>query len=136
MLGSVAALLLMQAEIQKAPVAAPAPTASGEAIGKAQVAAPAAPATPAFEACVEMPDPAYRGARAMSWYIDSEVMQVAGKAYLKYGLPRVLTAWEIEYHANAGGGLFYAERGVEEAEVLYLLVDPAGCEFQPYQRDG
>ncbi len=143
MLNGTVALLILQAMMQKAPAAPPpnappsemvgkapsTPAPSPEVVGKTQSAV--AP-TPAVASCVTMPDPAHRGARALTWYINAEPMEIGGRTYARYGLPRVLSAWEIEYFTTVSGGLFYAQAGVDDGEVLYLLVDPAGCEFQPY----
>jgi len=130
MLGTVVALLVMQELVQKA-APAPPPPQSSEAIGKA----PAGPA-PAPAGCIATPEPGHGGAGGFEWYINNETMRVAGRDFVKYGLPRILSPNEVEYHAAASGGLFYAEAGAgADAEVLYLLTDTASCEFQPYQVD-
>jgi hypothetical protein len=139
MLSGIVALLILQEVVGKAQVAA-SPAPSPEVVGKAQAGAEPSPeavgkAAAAPPACVEMPEPG-TDARSQSWYIDNEAMEVGGGTFVKYGLPRVLAQWEVEYHAASAGGLFYAEAGTADPEILYLLLDPAGCEFQPYQREG
>ena len=48
----------------------------------------------------------------------------------------MLGAWEVEFYRASRGGYFYVEAGLQgEPEVVYLLTDLAGCEFQPYQRE-
>lgn len=140
MLSAIVALLVLQDVVGKAQVA-PAPPPSPEVVGKAQAGASsgtvgkAAAPPPAPQACIEIPEGG-TGARSQSWYIDNEPVRVGGRRFVKYGLPRVLSQWEVAYHAASAGGLFYAEPGAADPEVVYLLLDPAGCEFQPYQRDG
>ena len=139
MLSAIVALLILQEVVGKAHVAA-SPPPSPEVVGKAQGGAESSSedvgkAAAAPPACVEMPEPG-ADVRSQSWYIDNEAMDVGGGSFVKYGLPRVLAQWEVEFHAASAGGLFYAEAGAADPEVLYLLVDPAGCEFQPYQREG
>jgi hypothetical protein len=84
-------------------------------------------------ACVASPASGHSGARSLTWYINNESMTIDGSRYVKYGLPRVLGPGEVELVASAEGGYFYAEAGSDSREVLYLLTDLAGCEFQPYQ---
>jgi len=84
-------------------------------------------------ACVPSPEPGHAGAAGLSWYIDAEPLRFGGKRYTKYGLPRVLGAGEVELVGNWRGGFLYAEAGYDGREVLYLLTNLAGCEFQPYQ---
>jgi hypothetical protein len=92
-------------------------------------------APPARE-CVEVPEAGHAGARALQWYIDSVPAPVGGETYVKYGLPRVLGAGEVQFYRASRGGYFYAEAGFEgRPEVVYLLTDLEGCEFQPYQID-
>ena len=90
-----------------------------------------APEPPA-RACVEVPG--QTGARSLQWYIDGDPAPVGGETFVKYGLPRVLGPGEVEFYRASRGGYFYVETGLtEQPEVVYLLVDLAGCEFQPYQ---
>ena len=109
--------------------------AAGIALQKAPAAAPQKEQAPAPAAsCIAVPEAGHAGARALGWYIDGETVTVGGAAYTKYGLPRVLGPSEVVYSGAYRGGFFYAEPGIEKgAEVVYLLTDAAGCEFQPYQ---
>jgi hypothetical protein len=80
-----------------------------------------------------MPDSSYRGPGALPWYVNSEPVTVGGRQFTKYGLPRVLAPTEVGLLASSQGGPFYAVPGVAAPEIVYLLTDPASCEFQPYQ---
>lgn len=76
----------------------------------------------------------YRHGRSRSWYVNNEPITVRGRGYVKYGLPRVLGLDEVVWFAEHDGLAVAAEAGVPRPEVVYVLVDPAGCGFQPYQR--
>jgi hypothetical protein len=84
-------------------------------------------------ACVPVPARGHGGASALSWYINNEPVTVNGSSYVKYGLPRVLGFGEVELVGSSGGGFFYAETNSDSREVLYLLTNLSGCEFQPYE---
>ena len=68
------------------------------------------------------------------WLRDNLPITVAGREYVKYGLPRVYGIEELEWCAELGGLAVAAEPGVADPEVVYVLVQPAECGFQPYQR--
>ena len=120
-------LFLAAALLQKAPSAEQQPAVGKEPAAEQQQPAPQ---------CVEVPEPGHSGARSLAWYINSEPAPVGGETFVKYGLPRVLGAWEVEFYRASRGGYFYVEVGLQgEPEVVYLLTDLAGCEFQPYQRE-
>lgn len=74
------------------------------------------------------------GAKSKPFYINNEAVILNGKTYIKYGLPRVLTAAELEPrpHGLKDGVPFYLAKGDASGEVAYLLTQPVGCEFQPY----
>ncbi|MBF0664485.1 MAG: hypothetical protein IR159_02885 [Brevundimonas sp.] len=76
----------------------------------------------------------YPDGRTRPWYIDSEPITVRGRDYVKYGLPRILGLNEAEWFAELDGLAVVAEAGAADPEVVYVLVDPADCGFQPYQR--
>lgn len=76
----------------------------------------------------------YPDGRSRPWYRDNEPITVRGLDYVKYGLPRVLGLNEVEWFAELDGLAVTAEPGATEPEVVYVLIDPAGCGFQPYQR--
>lgn len=109
--------------------------AAGMALQKAPAASQAlADKQPSARECVEVPESGQTGARGLRWYIDSDPVPVGGETFVKYGLPRVLAAWEVEFYRASRGGYFYVEAGLErQPEIVYLLTDLAGCEFQPYQ---
>ena len=88
-------------------------------------------ANPAAE-CVPAPKAGHAGAHALAWVINNDAVTFRGKKYMKYGLPRVLYAGEVELVGPYKGGYFYAEKGVKDYEILYLLTRLDGCEFQPY----
>ena len=77
----------------------------------------------------------YRGGESRSWYRNQEPITVRGRNYVKYGLPRVLGIDEVSWFAELDGLAVAAEPGATRPEVVYVLVDPAGCGFQPYQRE-
>ena len=117
--------LAAAAVLQKAPATGQQPTVGKERAAEQQPSAPQ---------CVELPEPDASGARSLAWYINSEPAPVGGETFVKYGLPRVLAAWEVEFYRASRGGYFYVEAGLEgDPEIVYLLTDLAGCEFQPYQ---
>ena len=76
----------------------------------------------------------YADGRTRSWYRDNEPITVRGREYVKYGLPRVLGLNEVEWIAEHDGLAVAAEPGASAPEVVYVLVEPASCGFQPYQR--
>ena len=89
----------------------------------------AAPAT-----CVPAPAK-FTAPTSMPWYTSAAPVTVKGRRYVKYGLTRTLMPRDLDPAplAQVDGGLFYAERGNPDHEVLYLLTNLAGCEVQPYQ---
>ncbi|MCE3290790.1 MAG: hypothetical protein K0R83_2802 [Caulobacter sp.] len=68
------------------------------------------------------------------FYVNNEPVALNGKTYVKYGLPRVLTAGELkpQPYGSKDGVPFYVATEDYGVEVLYLLTQPVGCEFQPY----
>lgn len=76
----------------------------------------------------------YPEGRSRGWYRTNEPITVGGRNYVKYGLPRVLGRDEVVWFAEHDGLAVAAEEGQTEPEVVYLLVEPANCGFQPYQR--
>ena len=76
----------------------------------------------------------YTAAEIPAWYRGNEPITVGGHAYEKYGLPRVLGLDEVEWFAELDELAVAAEPGQTEPEVVYVLVEPANCGFQPYQR--
>ncbi len=76
----------------------------------------------------------YGHGRGRTWFRDNEPITVRGREYVKYGLPRVLGRDEVTWFAELDGLAVAAEAGVTEPEVIYLLVEPTNCGFQPYQR--
>ena len=85
--------------------------------------------------CVAAPAKGHTGAAALPWVINYEPLTLGKKTYTKYGLPRVLGPTDVELVGSYKGGFLYAESGNPAREVLYLLTNLAGCEFQPYQVD-
>ncbi|RYF88470.1 MAG: hypothetical protein EON95_20300 [Caulobacteraceae bacterium] len=75
-----------------------------------------------------------KGARDKTFYVNNEPVTLNGKTFVKYGLPRVLTAAELNprpFGARDGVPFYLAKEDLG-AEVAYLLTQPVGCEFQPY----
>lgn len=74
------------------------------------------------------------GAKDKPFYVNNEPVTLNGKTFVKYGLPRVLSAAELNpspYDAKDGVP-FYPAKDDAGAELIYLLTQPVGCEFQPY----
>lgn len=76
-------------------------------------------------------------AKGKSFYTNNDPVIIGGLTYKKYGLPRVLSAAELDPKAHGGkdGATFYHEVGLPKGakvEVVYLLTQAVGCEFQPY----
>lgn len=92
---------------------------------------------------VSLADAGATQAQGRPWYTNGESVRVEGREYVKYGLPRVLSFWEVEFFSEYDGVAFAAEGGlgglaevglaVPAPEVVYALVRSVGCEFQPYQ---
>lgn len=102
-------------------------------IGAILLAAAAASAAPADKPCLAaVPLPtAQQAARGKDWYASGTAIEVFGKVYRKYGLPRVLGPGEVEKLGEHDGVIVAVEAGSRETDILYLLTD-AACEFQPY----
>lgn len=75
----------------------------------------------------------YPGGASRAWYRDGGPISVAGRDYVKYGLPRVLALNEVVWFAEHDGLAVAAEPGATVPEVIYVLAQPADCGFQPYQ---
>lgn len=73
-------------------------------------------------------------ARDKPFYLNSEPVTLNGKTFVKYGLPRVLKAAELNPrpYGVKDGAPFYLAGEDSGVEMAYLLVRPVGCEFQPY----
>ena len=67
------------------------------------------------------------------WYINNEPIELDGRKYVKYGLPRVLSRGDVGMLRSYKGAVLYYDIAGKQNEVLYVLTDLAGCEFQPYQ---
>lgn len=76
----------------------------------------------------------YRQGRGRAWFVNNEPITVRGRDYVKYGLPRVLGLDEVTWFAEHDRLAVAAEPGATQPEVVYVLVEPANCGFQPYQR--
>lgn len=73
-------------------------------------------------------------AATRSWYIESKPITYLKHKYVKYGLPRILGANEIDKTGEIQGVPVFVEKGIPgTAEVIYIPVR-YGCEFQPYQK--
>ncbi len=75
-------------------------------------------------------------AKAKPFYINNEAVTLKGAKFERYGFPRVLSVMELDPkpYAFKDGAPFYQEQGLAagEVEVVYLLTQAVGCEFQPY----
>ncbi|HEX9937849.1 MAG TPA: hypothetical protein VGB15_12030 [Longimicrobium sp.] len=77
---------------------------------------------------------AEQNAASATWYINNEPITFNGRRYVKYGLPRVLGATDVNNVGNVQGVAAFAEpsANAEAPEVIYVPVG-SRCEFQPYQ---
>ena len=75
-----------------------------------------------------------QAARGKSWFINNEKIELLGKAYVKYGLPRVLGPGDVDHGADYRGVAVGFEAGSTQRDVIYVFTE-APCEFQPYQVD-
>ncbi|HEX8212179.1 MAG TPA: hypothetical protein VF584_18525 [Longimicrobium sp.] len=71
-------------------------------------------------------------AAGTQWYINHEPLMMHNRRFTKYGLPRRLSARELQPAGEFRGIPVFAEAGVRSPDVFYVPVRP-GCEFQPYQ---
>ena len=71
-------------------------------------------------------------ATGRAWFRGNRRIRVEGREYQKYGLPRTLSPGEVTVFTRHDG-VSVAGWG-DEREVIYVVVDHATCEFQPYQR--
>lgn len=68
-----------------------------------------------------------------AWYINADEIEMFGKAYVKYGLPRQLRPGDVEAAAEYMGVVVATDPRALDREVIYLLTNAEECEFQPYQ---
>jgi len=73
-------------------------------------------------------------AAAKPWYVNNQPIIFHGWRYIKYGLPRQLSAGDVVPAGVIGGVTAFVEPGMDRArpELLYLPVNPY-CEFQTYE---
>ena len=79
-------------------------------------------------------DTPFSAASDRDWYRENATLTFGGRDYVKYGLPRVLGRTDVVWFAEHDGVAVAAEPGATEPEVVYVLVTPEECGFQPYQR--
>ncbi len=90
----------------------------------------------------------FTAADGRAWFVNNETLTIDGVVYRKHGLPRVYGLQELAYrgeHDSVGvfefaetgpdphAGHAHAAGAVDAAELIQVLVRPAGCEFQPYR---
>ncbi|MDQ3388476.1 MAG: hypothetical protein M3483_03115 [Gemmatimonadota bacterium] len=67
-----------------------------------------------------------------TYFINNQEITVMDRAYVKYGLPRVIGANELTRVGEYSGTPVFAQTGATgRPDVIYLPIRP-GCEFQPY----
>ena len=95
----------------------------------------AAAASPQDPPCMpSLPDAGLRqSAWGKSWYSSSQSIEVFGRLYVKYGLPRVLRPGDVDYAVDYLGVAVALDRQAVNRDVIYLLTNAEECEFQPYQ---
>jgi hypothetical protein len=74
-------------------------------------------------------------AKGKAWYINAETIEVFGKKYRKYGLPRVLGPGEVKPAGDYRGVVVALPSKVPGNDIIYVVTD-ARCEFQPYVVEG
>lgn len=68
------------------------------------------------------------------WSIDNATIMFNGKAYEKYGYPRILSATDTVPVGDKDGVAISAEPSAGKSpEVVYVIHKGIECEFQPYQ---
>lgn len=72
-------------------------------------------------------------AASTTWYINNETLQIRGRKFEKYGLPRILGTSEITRAAEYKGVGVYVEAGTSGVPEVIYIPARSGCEFQPYQ---
>ncbi len=70
-------------------------------------------------------------AAGTAWFVGNEPIELDGRDYQKYGLPRVLGVADVVRAGEYRGTTLFSEEG--NTEMVYVPVR-TGCEFQPYQR--
>lgn len=84
--------------------------------------------------CVKLADNS-GAAKGASWFVKGDPITYKGKKYVKYGLERQIPVDAIEQTGTHSYTAVFTEKGVKDAEVLYLLADLPACSFQPYMLD-
>ena len=81
-------------------------------------------------------DTPFTGARGRAWF-EEPTLTWNGVAYKKHGFPRVYGHGELAYRAEHDGvGVFEStEPPIHGDDVIFVLVDPADCAFQPYSAE-
>lgn len=74
-------------------------------------------------------------AKGKPWLDPYRPIVVGKDRYVQYGLPRVIELNALTWVAEKDGVAIMAEKGNPSRDVLYVLTQAAGCEFQPYRRD-
>jgi hypothetical protein len=78
--------------------------------------------------------PQRESAAAAPWFVADEPVVFGGRRFVKFGLPRLLSAGDVTRVGEFRGIGVFAEPGVRRVEVIYLPTG-AGCELQPYQSE-
>jgi hypothetical protein len=73
-----------------------------------------------------------RYGESAAWYRNNEPIAVYGIRWVKYGLPRTLSASELRFIGEHQGVPVYAEAGARVIELVYVLLN-AACQVQPYE---
>lgn len=72
-------------------------------------------------------------AKAKPWYISNAEIRFRGRAFRKFGLPRVLSPGEVAAAGTYRGlPVFVPTDTTLGEDVVYLVTTSKGCEFQPY----
>lgn len=68
-----------------------------------------------------------------AWFESGEALTIGGRRYEKYGLPRIVSPYDLEYVGEHDTVFVGAETGNSSRDVVYILTSGLECAFQPYQ---
>ena len=102
--------------------------------GSILLAATIASAAPVERPCMRsLPAPTMKdGAWGKAWYNNANEIEVFGRTYVKYGLPRVLLPGDVDLGERYMGVAIGLDPRAPNREVIYVFTAEP-CEFQPYQ---
>lgn len=83
-------------------------------------------------------DTPFTSALDRDWFVGNEEITINGATYAKWGLPRVYGFDELAFLAEHDRVGVFRDAGDDDAgetpDRIFVMLRPAGCELQPYQR--